>query len=59
MIAKLVKWFKNTFGHPNVKIPKTEEEFKEIERRLDAGEDVSIPELAYLLRYLSEKRKTE
>lgn len=57
MINKFITWIKNLFSTPEHKIPNTQKEFEDIERRLKSGEDVTIPELAYLLRYLAEKDK--
>lgn len=57
MINRFMAWIKNLFSVEEHKIPDTQKEFDDIERRLKSGEDVSIPELAYLLRYLAEKDK--
>lgn len=59
MIQRIKEFFKKVFQPkrlPLHKVPSTEEEFADIERRLDAGDNVELWELAHLLRYLHDKK---
>ena len=56
-MRRFFKWFKKLFKKSSVKKFKTEDDFKEVERKLQCGENLSISELACLLNHLAEKNK--